>query len=284
MKVLISGSGKSGSWQIRGVQLGAYIKATVQADAIDVAPFDVAVCVKRPPVDLVARIRRAGVPLVWDVVDAWPQPHGNGWSRDECVAWLASKFEEIRPDGIIAATRAMASDCQGFGVPVLALPHHARPALEPNPIRDQVRIVGYEGGTNYLGRWKVEIEAECARRGWRFEVNPPSLASVDIVLAVREATGHAPRFWKSNVKLANAQGSGTPCIVNCEAGYLETACGAEAWVDEPADLLAAFDALESVSVRRAISAELVAGAPKTEEIVRTYREWLESNFSRAPNS
>jgi hypothetical protein len=74
MNVLVTGSGRSGSWIIRGEQLGRAMGATVLANAIDIGPFDVAVVVKRPPVDLVRRIHTAAVPLVWDIVDRGQAP------------------------------------------------------------------------------------------------------------------------------------------------------------------------------------------------------------------
>ena len=56
MNLLVTGSGKSGSWQIRGVELGRAIGATVLANAIDIGPFDVALVVKRSPVVLGCRL------------------------------------------------------------------------------------------------------------------------------------------------------------------------------------------------------------------------------------
>lgn len=277
MKALITGKGgKAGSWAIRAVQLGEAIGAKVMADARDVAAFDVAIVVKRAPGDLVARIHKADVPLIYDVVDAWPQPHGNAWAEAECKFWLAVEIRRIRPAGIVAATRAMARDCEGFGVPVLALPHHCRPGQAMNPIRETVQTVAYEGAEHYLGRWRPLIEAECARRGWRFVVNPPALADADIVLALRDADGYAPRHWKSNVKAANAMGSGTPLIASRESGYLEQAVGnAIKWADTEAELIRAFDALTSRLERARAAGWMLAAAPKLESVAQTYRTWLE---------
>lgn len=275
--MLITGRGTSGSWQIRGVQLGLTLGAVAVANALDVAAFDLAVLVKRPTPELLQRLHRADIPLIWDVVDAWPQPAGNGWAREQCLQWLAGQVAAIRPAGIVAATKAMALDCERFGVPVLALPHHARPGLRTNPIRP-LKVVGYEGGEQYLGRWLPIIERLCAARGLQFVVNPAELADVDVVLALRDCAGYAPRNWKSNVKLANAQGSGTPVICNREAGYLETACGAEHWADDEAELAAALDALEPTAARRAVAATLRAAAPGIDSVTARYAEWLRLNF------
>lgn len=273
----MTGRGTSGSWHIRGVQLGQALGASVITNALDVGRFDLAVLVKRSTPELLQRLHRADIPLIWDVVDAWPQPAGNIWGRDQCMDWLAGQVKAIRPAGIVAATEAMANDCERFGVPVLALPHHARPGQRMNPIRP-IKVVGYEGGEQYLGRWRAVIEAECTHRGWQFLTQPAELADVDIMVALRDSYGYAPRHWKSNVKLANAQGSGTPVICGREAGYLETQSGAERWADTPAELAAAFDELEPTQVRIAASRRLNAAALPLDSIASTYVKWLRSKF------
>lgn len=272
MKILVTGRGTSGSFEIRGRQLGAAIGATVEACATKPKGFDLAIVVKRCPSDLLHRLRQAGVPIVYDVVDGWPQPAGNLWDRGQCLAWLRGKVAELNPVGIVAATRAMAEDCAEFGLPVLALPHHARPGQRRNPLRERVRTVGYEGGEQYLGRWRGVLERECDARGWAFWVNPPALADLDIVVAMREADGYAPRKWKSNCKLGNAQGSGTPSVMNREAGYLETAGPEQLFADTDAELRDALDALTPHEARRAQVAQY--RAPMLEPIAAQYRAWL----------
>nr|AER23950.1 hypothetical protein var073 [Variovorax sp. HH01] len=273
----MTGRGTSGSWQIRGVQLAQSMGADAEPHARDVNGYDMAVLVKRPTEDLLHRLHQANVPLIWDVVDAWPQPNGNEWSRERCLEWLKEMIRKVRPAGIVAATHEMAADCAHIGVPVLSLPHHARPGLRANPIRP-LKVVGYEGAPHYLGRWLPVIEQECAARGWMFVVNPAELADVDVVLALRDCDGYAPRNWKSNVKLANAQGSGTPVICNREAGYLETQSGAERWADNVAELAEAFDALTPTAERLAVSLQLLKAAPVIESVAATYLRWLRSSF------
>jgi len=269
VKILVTGSGTSGSWVIRGEQLGAAIGAVVLPKASAAAGYHLVVAVKRPPL-----VRN--IPMVYDVVDAWPQPVGNSWAKPECMAWLRQRIQELRPVGIVAATQAMAADCAEFGVPVLALAHHARPGLARNPIREQVQVVGYEGSEAYITAWRPVVEAECRRRGWKFVVNPARLADVDVVLALRDATGYAPRHWKSNVKLANAQGSGTPFIGCREAGYMETAIGnCEKWADTPKELAQAFDALAPQGERRRAAQWMLSVAPCLTQLAGTYRAWLE---------
>lgn len=277
MHILITGKGTSGSWKIRAEQLGRTIGATVVSNARDVASFDQIILVKRPTPDLLQRIHRAGVPLIWDQVDPWPQPVGNGWDRERCMKWLAEQVETIRPAGIVAPTEAMAHDCEAFGIPVLALPHHARPGLRQNPIRP-LKVLGYEGGRQYLGRWLPMIQRQCEARGLQFVINPAEVADVDVLLALRDCEGYAPRNWKSNVKLANAQGSGTPVICNREAGYLETASGGEHWADDESEFAAALDVLAPTEVRGSAAKVLRAAAPEIDGIAATYLAWLRSKF------
>lgn len=275
MKVLVTGSGSgAGSWPVRGAQLGSAIGATVKAKAMSAEGFDLAVLVKRNLPGTVAAIKRAGIPLVYDIVDAWPQSEGNDWNREFCMAWLRAHLKTIQPDAIVAATQAMAIDCAEFGLPVLALRHHARPGQARNPIREHVRVVGYEGSTKHLGSWRQWLEKECSRRGLEFHVNPLRLADLDIVVALRERTGYAPVHWKSNVKLANAQASGTPIVCSREAGYSETSCGSEVWADTPKEVRAAFDELEPAHERRGRADALHAATPTLEAVAATYKEWL----------
>jgi hypothetical protein len=276
-RILITGNGKSGSWRIRGEQLGAAIEATIVPHARPARPMDLGIIVKRLDPRTIEAMRAQHIPIIWDIVDAWPQPHGNLWDRGACLRWLKSQIELLKPYALVAATRAMAEDIAevGFKRPVLALAHHARPAQQINPVRRVVETVGYEGGVQYLGMWQAILESECARRGWRFATKPAALADLDIVVALREAGGYAAKHWKSNVKLANAQGSGTPIVCNREAGYLETDNSAATWADTKAELRDAFDTLADASVRHHVSAELRTAAPSLEAVAAIYRIWLE---------
>lgn len=275
MKVLFTGKGTSGSWKIRAEQLGSAIGAHIQPHALDVGGHDLAVIVKRAEPALLQRLAVMEVPIVWDVVDSYPQPHGNLWDRDQCMAWLRDSVRVIRPAAIVAATQAMAQDCAEFGVPVLALPHHGWEAQSRCCIAPQVRRVGYQGGQKYLGRWEPFMRAECTRRGWEWVPNASDVGDLDIVVALREQQGYAPRHWKSNVKLANAQLCGTPFIGHREAGYLETACGLEQWADTKGEVVQALDALAPQAARVQASSAMVAAAPRLKNIAQQYRAWLE---------
>jgi hypothetical protein len=278
MRVLVTGKGSGGSWQMRGEQLGRAIGATVQALALDVGGYDLAVMVKRPAPELVARLHKMEVPIVWDMVDFWPQPLANVWSRDECMASLKGLIGLIRPAALVAATQTMAEDCAAFGLPVLALPHHSRDRyIAPAQVRNTEHLcVAYEGSAAQLGKWAAILEAECTARGWSFVAGPDyHLGGFDIVVALREGSGYAPKHWKSNVKLANAQAAGVPFIGTREAGYMETASGGEHWADTPRELTAALDALANFDAR-SLAASRMRCDVTLPAVAQTYKAWLET--------
>lgn len=260
MKVLITGKGgKAGSWAVRGVQLGYAMGATVKpmATRADMRKHDVVLVVKRCPPELLTELRASGVPWVYDIVDAYPQPACSLWSAQEARSWLHARIAELQPRGVIWATERMRDDSSIGGKVVY---HHHRPGLARNPIREKVRTIGYEGGAHYLDHWLPHIERECKRRGYRFVVNPDQLAQLDIVLALRGGVwdGYCQRNWKSNVKLANAHGSGTPFIGATESGYKETSSGCEYWADTPQELTRSLDWLESHEARKAVHKRFLA--------------------------
>jgi hypothetical protein len=212
--------------------------------------------------------------LIWDVVDAWPQPYGNEWDEAACKQWLANEVERIKPVGFIAATKQMASDLAVFGLPILWLPHHYRPWNGTNEIRKEVKVIGYEGGAAYIEAWRPTIEKVCRQVGASFVVNPMRLVDLDIVLALRGATGYAPRKWKSGVKMSNAHGTGTPFIGSPEAGYLELATGLECWADKFEDLAPAVASLMDRDHRVHIQEEFLKARFSLEEAAGRLKDWL----------
>lgn len=248
MATLVTGRGTSGSWQIRGVQLGKAMGADVIAQATHVHAYDKTILVKRGTPELIRRLR--GHKVIWDVVDAWPQPLGNAWPRKECIRWLTEMIGTLQPAGIIAATHAMMDDVKSiYSGEVIWLPHHHRPGLQKATPRPMVLTVGYEGGVKYLGRWLPILQRQCTAMGWNLVMNPSRYTDLDIVLAMRDTSGYAPRAWKSNVKLANAQAAGIPIICNREAGYLETAGHGVQWADTEEELIDAMQTLSSYEAR-----------------------------------
>lgn len=232
MKLLFTGRGTSGSWRIRGEQLGKALGATVEPKSTR-GDHDLAVVVKRASVAQVASLGR----WVLDIVDPYPQPASYHWNRDQAITWVRGYIQELKPNAVIWPTQRMREDCD-TGLPGLVLPHHHRPGLVGNA---DPKLVGYEGGERYLGKWRPALEAECSKRGLAFVVNPPDYSRLSVVVALREGGGYVCRHFKSGVKHSNAVAIGARFIGQPECGYVEQACGREEWVESPADLGAALD-------------------------------------------
>lgn len=277
MKLLFTGKGGAGSWTVRGEQLGAAIGAAVKpmATVRDVRDADLVVVVKRTPPELLAAIRAARRRWVLDVVDFYPQPLAASWSRSEAIGWVRAKIRELQPDAVIWPNARMAQDCD-VDLPSMVLYHHHRPGIAENPIREKVQVIGYEGAPAYLAQWRPVLEQECARRGWKFVVNPQKLADLDIVVAFRggEWDGYAPSMWKSNVKLANAQGSGTPFVGEYEEGYFETRSGGEYFTNDHAGVVEAFDYLACSKERGRAAEKMRMKAYPVQRAAEDLREFL----------
>lgn len=277
MKLIFTGRGTSGSWAIRGAQLAQQLCAEAIPNAVN-AEADVAVLVKRVDDRTVRALRARGAKLVWDVVDAWTQPVGNDWNEREAFTWLRNEMERISPDAVVAPTARMAEELKQFPVPVLWLKHHHRPGIRRNPIRERIAIVGYEGSPSYIAKSQCAIRAECERIGARFVVNPETLADCDVVLAMRDAKGYAPRNWKSGVKLANAHASGTPFIGCQEAGYTEIATGCEYWAENQKRLGIALEWLADQSTREQVSDRFVRAAYSVQHAAADLKRFLRATF------
>jgi len=273
MKVLVTGNRPTaGSWAIRADQLARPAGFRVEPLTTDIRDAQVVVAVKRHNPELPSICRRAGVPLVWDIIDPWPQPIGNLWDEQTAKAWLYSELKRIRPRLVLASTKRMAADIKAFGFDAVCVYHHARPT-KLREISDKVRVVGYDGSSLQLGQWADIVRAQCAKRGWDFVTDGSRYAEFDIAIGLRGHQGYAPRHWKSNVKLANAQAAGIPFIGSPESGYLETRVpGCEKFVTDEQSLLMAFDALTPQSARARVAAWMhaVSDVVSVENIRREY--------------
>lgn len=283
MNVLVVGGGKGGSWQIRGVQMGAALGARVTSAPTreDARWADRIIVVKRALAIWGAQLRAwSSAPLVWDAVDFWAQPAQNPLTAVEAVAMARAYMRPAAPDVVVGATGAMASALGGVYVP-----HHARPGLAAPPARETVQVVAYEGAPAYLGRWAQALQEGCAARGWSFMVNPSRLTDADIVVALRDGPwdGWMCRQWKSGVKVVNAIAAGRPII--------SQAMAAQAEIQPPGSVIATEVELdEALSFwadagrRRAVAewSQDVGAAPwRLEAIAARYREMLEGVACRA---
>lgn len=276
MNILFTGRGGSGSWQIRGVQVGAALGSRVIANATaeELGWADVIVAVKKIPGDLLARIRASGKPWVYDVIDAYPQPEAGAWSEEQAKRWVQTLMAGLEPDAVIWPTSAM-QDCAPY-MRGTVINHHYRPGIERNPIRPELKTIGYEGAPQYLGEWLPAFEKAAAKIGARFVINPERLGDVDVVVAVRgkQHNGWAQRMYKSNVKVANAQGSGTPMIAMPSRSYFETADDLVEWVMSPRDIDRALDALRPQMFREFAGKAAYKKRYSVEDAANDYRNFL----------
>jgi len=268
MRIVITGNGKSGSWKIRGEQLGRAIGADVIPNimARDLNNYDVCICVKKPTS---ATINFSN--SVFDMVDCWPQP----FHRGDHLQYVKERMQGFKYT--IAATQKMQDDVSA----TWNLRHHFRPNIQENQIRKDVKIIGYEGAEHYITEWMPFIRRECKERGWRFEINPTNLADCDVVLGLRgnEWRNYASDNWKSGVKFSNAIGSLTPFIALPESGYNEYGVRFES-VNIFEDLKTAFDNISDHEYRLSLAQEYKNKKPhySLEAVAAEYLEWLKTKF------
>lgn len=279
MKILFTGKGSAGSWQIRGKQLGEAVGgyALSKASIADCQRADVIVAVKRLNHRFSDSIKLSGKPWIWDLVDFYPQPFCTQWSKTQAIKWVQNQTQQHKPDGIIWPNQKMRDDCD-IGIPGTVIYHHHRPDIAVNPIRETILKVGYEGEPTFLGEWMDRLLQECRTRQWDFILNPPSITDLDVVFAFRgeHVNGYAQQHWKSNVKLSNAQGSGTPFVGLQECSYIETNTGGAAFVSGPTTLRKTLDGIVSRETRQEMSKLLLEGAYTLERASMDLREFIKT--------
>lgn len=277
MKLLFIGGGK-GSWTMRGQQVGRVLDAVVRTQpfADDFVWADVVVLVKRAGAVFAEQARRAGKPIVWDALDFWWQPAQNSLTEAQARDLFAARVAEIQPTLTIGATEAMAAACGG-----VYIPHQCWPGLRPAPARPEVSVVAYQGEPVYLGQWQALLEAACAKRGWRFVINPPDLRSADILVSLRDGPwdGWMCRQWKSGVKVVNAICAGRPILMQpCAAASELKPYGSI--VEDPFQLEAGLDRWTDYAARAAVVTqyETRAGEFTLDNLAHRYRRILREHF------
>lgn len=272
MNVLIVGGGK-GSWTVRGEQLGVALGARVTSHptADDWRWADRVVLVKNHGAVFAPEVHRRGVPLVWDALDFWRQPLENASDETRARTLLQHHVRVIKPALVIGATQAMATACDGVYVP-----HHSWVGLAPSPARTHVQVVAYEGNALYLGQWQSILTTLCHSRGWSFVINPPTLADVDIVVALRDGIwdGWICRQWKSGVKLVNAMAAGRPVITQESAAFRELA-PVGCTIDSREELARALDRFADVRERATAVDHPGARSLTVDQVAARYRRVLQ---------
>jgi hypothetical protein len=275
VKILLTGKGgNSGSFAIRGTQLGAAIGATIEpmASLESCKAADIIIVVKRTPTQVIENIRQSGKPWVFDVVDGWPQP--SEMDQVQAMDWLQNKLESLKPNAVVFGTQRMQFD-SGFEGPSLVLPHHSWSKYQPSEIREKVSVVGYEGAPAYLGKWFYVISDACAKMGWDFIVNG-DMTKADIGIALRQTGGYPAKYWKPGTKLSNLHALGIPALCTQEAGYQSVASGMEFWIHNEKDVTNAFDNLADVKARKEINKSMLKAAITLESVADKYKAWLKA--------
>ena len=271
LRVLFTSKSSAGAWQIRGEQIAATRSNWVAANRptpAEIAACDLLCVVKKPDGQVLEQARRIGKPIVYDVVDSWAQPEDGVTHTNLAMAreLFGRAWRALGADGYIFPTLRMQLDLGGLVHHGITIYHHYWPQLQRNPMRDEVRVVGYEGA-DYLGEWQPVIEAACASRGVRFVTNPQDYTELDAVVIARGGAhgNFLARNYKSNVKLANAYGSGTPALVHAdEMSAHDTDTGDVLFfTSQPGSFDRQLDRLlASPQLRRDIHRNFLAAAPR----------------------
>jgi hypothetical protein len=273
LKILVTGrNAHSGSFAIRGIQLGEAIGATIKPGAtLDACRgADLIVVVKRINGAILEAVRQSGKPWVYDIVDAWRQP--SEWQEEQSVQWLKSRIAMLQPSAMVFGTARMQADSEFKGASLI-LPHHSWSKYSPNDIRERLKVVGYEGDPTYLGRWESIIRRACDSLGLNFQING-DMRLADIGIALRDSGGYPARHWKPGTKLSNLHALGIPALCSPEDGYSSVASGAEFWISHEPEVKAALESLTSLEVRQKISATMQASAIRLSDVSETYKAWL----------
>lgn len=285
LKVCFTSRSSSGAWQIRGLQIAAMRdnwQAVNKPSDGDLEQCDLLCVVKKHDPKLIQRARRMGKPVVFDIVDSWAQPDDGVKYTDKGMAreLFGSAWREIGADGYVFPTRRMQEDLGSLVQENVTIYHHYWPHIQINPIREHVAVIGYEGA-DYLGHWLPRIESACAERGIRFLANPQNYTDLDVVVLARggEHGNFLARNYKSNVKLANAYGSGTPALVHVdEMSAHDTDMGDVLFfTDRPGSFERQLDRLvESHALRMSIHERFLQAAPRFD--IRNIADQFEGFF------
>ncbi len=271
LKVCFTSRSSAGAWQIRGQQIAAmrsnWIAINKPSDK-DIEQCDLVCIVKKPDPKTIERARKMGKPIVFDIVDSWAQPEDGLKYTDAGQAreLFSRAWRAIHADGYIFPTRRMHEDLGTLVREKITIYHHYWPQIQKNPVREHVCVIGYEGA-DYLGDWLPLIEQACAQRGIQFVANPRNYTDLDIVILARggEHGNFLARNYKSNVKLANAYGSGTPALVHFkEMSAHDTDCGDVLFfTDQAGSFERQLDTLiNSHALRKTIHENFLRAAPR----------------------
>lgn len=281
MTVSFVGYEGKGTWQIRARQIAQVIEGRIDSQLLKPAKCKVVILIKMPEKPLLARIKKFNLPIIWDIQDCWPQNdkvNMNNNDKDTMMEWLYSSLQYVNPSIVLSTSTKMKDDIESLGYKTTLIHHHCRPKIIINPIREQLTTVGIEGTPKQVGSWVPKLEKICEKLGLKFvsnlESNRDQLYHFDVLVTQREHTGYASKNWKSNVKLANAHGSGTPSIFTREQSYIDTAIGFEHWADTEEEIIESLIKLKDYELRKKIHTEFLKHTNTIDNVAAQYKELI----------
>ena len=220
LSVLFTSRSGAGAWKVRGEQIAATRTnwwALNKPKPDDVNKCDVLCVVKRPDFELIEFAKQKNKIIIYDIVDSWAQPSDGVKYTNKAGAkkLFLGMWSDIKADGFIFPTWTMSKQLGSLVTLSTTIYHHYLPNIGRNPVRKEVKTIGYEGG-DYLGPWQNLIQKKCKTYNIEFLFNPKTYTDMDIAILARggDHGSYLSRNYKSNVKLANAYGSGTPVLVH----------------------------------------------------------------------
>lgn len=282
MKITFAGHESKGAWVLRAKQIAPYLNARLDPNFTN-NKCDLLILVKKPEPPILKKIVKSKVPIIWDIQDSWPQTLTNNLSqssREDFLNYYSDLLDKIKPKIIISATSQMKKDMEELGYRSVIINHHCRKDINLNPIRNELNIVGIEGNPKQFGNWIDRMTNICNKINLTFKYNldttKDKLHLFDLVVNIRAHNGYGAKYWKSNIKLANAHGSGTPAICSREQGYLDNACGYERWADTEEEIIAAIEELRPYEVRKEIHEQFLRYKISIEDVVKEYQNLIDS--------
>ena len=279
-----------GSFAMRGLQIAAMRDGWSAEWEAGCWPekADVFVMVKKAD----PRARGARV-VAYDVVDPWPQKEGNNLGESvtsvgEARAWFQSHIDRVvqavgrAPDIYIFPNAAMWKDMRRIARRSChVIYHHYDPTFAINPVRREARVLGYAGNRHFIGEWAEMLPRVAAKFGMEFRrVKEPAEADILVLVRGGPHRNFLTTRYKSNVKLANCYGTGTPAVCWPESSYEETAVDGVRFFTDEESLCEAIEQLVPYEERVRVHEEFLAAAPRysLENVARKYelifREYL----------
>ena len=211
----------AGSWEIRGKQIAGmrsnWLAINKPSKSI-IDEADIICVVKKPNFKIIEIARKKNKPIVYDILDSWQQPSDDRacLNKEDAINLFSKKWKEIDADGYIFPTKNMENILGTLVKNKVTIYHHYWPQIKINPIRKIVKKVGYVGNKNFLGMWGHKLDQLCKKKDIEFVINPEDFIDMDVVVLTRggDYANYLAKNFKSNVKLANAMGSGTPALIH----------------------------------------------------------------------